>query len=115
MKKVSKVLILLSLMIMLVFAGTISVNAAETIDYSGYKEVEEEVPTTNSTNTNKNTQNSNTQNTNKQSTNTQNKADTATTSHPKTGVYNNTVCISIVAVTAIAIVIAYAKMKKYNY
>ena len=98
---------------MLVVTATINVDAAETIDYSGYKEVEEDVSTTKNTNTN--TKNTNTQNTNTQNTNTQNKADTATTSHPKTGVYNNAVCISIAAVTIIAIVIAYTKMKKYNY
>ena len=108
MKKVSKILFSLALIIMLVVTATINVDAAETIDYSGYKEVEEDVSTTKNTNTN-------TKNTNTQNTNTQNKADTATTSHPKTGVYNNAVCISIAAVTIIAIVIAYTKMKKYNY
>lgn len=108
MKKVSKILFSLALIIMLVVTATINVNAAETIDYSGYKEVEGDVSTTKNTNTN-------TKNTNTQNTNTQNKADTATTSHPKTGVYNNAVCISIAAVTIIAIVIAYTKMKKYNY
>ena len=115
MKKVSKILFSLALIIMLVVTATINVNAAETIDYSGYKEVEGDVSTTKNTNTNTNTKNTNTQNTNTQNTNTQNKADTATTSHPKTGVYNNAVCISIAAVTIIAIVIAYTKMKKYNY
>lgn len=113
MKKVSKILFSLALIIMLVVTATINVNAAETIDYSGYKEVEGDVSTTKNTNTS--TKNTNTQNTNTQNTNTQNKADTATTSHPKTGVYNNAVCISIAAVTIIAIVIAYTKMKKYNY
>lgn len=108
MKKVSKILFSLALIIMLVVTATINVDAAETIDYSGYKEVEGDVSTTKNTNTN-------TKNTNTQNTNTQNKADTATTSHPKTGVYNNAVCISIAAVTIIAIVIAYTKMKKYNY
>lgn len=111
MKKVSKILFSLALIIMLVVTATINVDAAETIDYSGYKEVEGDVSTTKNTNT----KNTNTQNTNTQNTNTQNKADTATTSHPKTGVYNNAVCISIAAVTIIAIVIAYTKMKKYNY
>lgn len=113
MKKVSKILFSLALIIMLVVTATINVNAAETTDYSGYKEVEGDVSTTKNTNTS--TKNTNTQNTNTQNTNTQNKADTATTSHPKTGVYNNAVCISIAAVTIIAIVIAYTKMKKYNY
>lgn len=113
MKKVSKILFSLALIIMLVVTATINVNAAETTDYSGYEEVEGDVSTTKNTNTS--TKNTNTQNTNTQNTNTQNKADTATTSHPKTGVYNNAVCISIVAVTIIAIVIAYTKMKKYNY
>lgn len=110
MKKVSKILFSLALIIMLVVTATINVDAAETTDYSGYEEVEGDVSTTKNTNTNTNTKNTNTQNTN-----TQNKADTATTSHPKTGVYNNAVCISIAAVTIIAIVIAYTKMKKYNY
>ena len=113
MKKVSKILFSLALIIMLVFTAKINVNAAETTDYSGYEEVEGDVSTTKNTNTS--TKNTNTQNTNTQNTNTQNKADTATTSHPKTGVYNNAVCISIAAVTIIAIVIAYTKMKKYNY
>ncbi len=113
MKKVSKILFSLALIIMLVVTATINVDAAETTDYSGYEEVEGDVSTTKNTNTN--TKNTNTQNTNTQNTNTQNKADTATTSHPKTGVYNNAVCISIAAVTIIAIVIAYTKMKKYNY
>lgn len=113
MKKVSKILFSLALIIMLVVTATINVNAAETTDYSGYEEVEGDVSTTKNTNTS--TKNTNTQNTNTQNTNTQNKADTATTSHPKTGVYNNAVCISIAAVTIIAIVIAYTKMKKYNY
>lgn len=108
MKKVSKILFSLALIIMLVVTATINVDAAETTDYSGYEEVEGDVSTTKNTNTN-------TKNTNTQNTNTQNKADTATTSHPKTGVYNNAVCISIAAVTIIAIVIAYTKMKKYNY
>lgn len=118
MKKVSKILFSLALIIMLVVTATINVNAAETTDYSGYEEVEGDVSTTKNTNTstkNTNIQNTNTQNTNTQNTNTENKADTATTSHPKTGVYNNAVCISIAAVTIIAIVIAYTKMKKYNY
>lgn len=113
MKKVSKILFSLALIIMLVVTATINVNAAETTDYSGYEEVEGDVSTTKNTNTS--TKNTNTQNTNTQNTNTQNKADTATTSHPKTGVYNNAVWISIAAVTIIAIVIAYTKMKKYNY
>lgn len=113
MKKVSKILFSLALIIMLVVTATINVNAAETTDYSGYEEVEGDVSTTKNTNTS--TKNTNTQNTNTQNTNTQNKADTATTSHPKTGVYNNAVCISIATVTIIAIVIAYTKMKKYNY
>lgn len=113
MKKVSKILFSLALIIMLVVTATINVNAAETTDYSGYEEVEGDVSTTKNTNTS--TKNTNTQNTNTQNTNTQNKADTATTSHPKTGVYNNAVCISIAAVTIITIVIAYTKMKKYNY
>lgn len=108
MKKVSKILFSLALIIMLVVTATINVNAAETTDYSGYEEVEGDVSTTKNTNTS-------TKNTNTQNTNTQNKADTATTSHPKTGVYNNAVCISIATVTIIAIVIAYTKMKKYNY
>ena len=113
MKKISKILFLLVLIIMLVFTLSISVNAAETTDYSGYEELEGDVSTPKDTNTNTNT-NTNTD-TNTKNTNTQNKANTATTAHPQTGVFNNTVCISIAAVTIVAIIIAYVKMKKYNY
>lgn len=114
MKKISKILFLLVLIIMLVFTLSISVNAAETTDYSGYEELEGDVSTPKDTNTNTNTNTD----ANAKNTNTQDKANTAntaTTAHPQTGVFNNTVCISIAAVTIVAIIIAYVKLKKYNY
>ncbi len=119
MKKTCKILFLVVLIIMLVFTFSAYVDAAETIDYSTYPDLDTDTTTTQN-NSNTNNADTNTEkdvkaektNTN---TNNENKANIATTSHPQTGVYNNKVCILIATITIIAIVVAYVKIKKYNY
>lgn len=122
MKKTCKILFLVVLIIMLVFTFSAYVDAAETIDYSTYPDLDTDTTTTQNNNSNTNNTDTNT-NTEKDvkaektntNTNNENKANIATTSHPQTGVYNNKVCILIATITIIAIVVAYVKIKKYNY
>ncbi len=73
----------------------------------------------NNANTNKNNNNNanNNSNTNKNTNKnaSSNIANTATTSHPQTGIYNTTVCVVMATVVISIIVISYIKLKKYNY
>ena len=130
MKKVSKILCFLLIILMVSFSASTKVLAADVVDFDG--DEYEEVTTTDNTNTNNNNntnttqednKNKTTENTNKE-TNTQenkdeekttNNADQSTKSHAVAGSFTNTIYAVAGFAAIAAIVIGYIKFKKYNY
>ena len=155
MKKLSKILFSVLLSVVLIFALSVRVNAADEIDYSDYPELEdssnettetnetsegtqEQLPVTTPESVTSNNENNNTttENTNttteetkteetkteetktKPETKTENKVDVANKapeSHVQAGSFQNTTIFAIAGLTVLAILVAYIKLKKYNY
>lgn len=117
MRKVVKVLFLLILMSVFVFAFSTKVKAADEFDYSGYEELpsdekESKTPATAST-TPENEKNADDKN--DQKVVTTNKANTATTSHIQAGSFEMVALTTLGGVALVAIGIGYNKYKKYNF
>ena len=107
MKKISKILLFMLIMITLVFTFSVKVNAV--VDKDGYEEVEgttaspspKTTPSAKTTSSPKSTPSP--------------KSDTATTPHPQAGTFQTVICGAIVVIMVGGIVLAYKKIKKYNY
>ena len=114
MKKVVKVLFLLVLMSVCIFAFSAKVKAADEFDYGGYEELpddekESKTPATASTTPESD------KNVDDKKDTTTNKANTATTSHIQAGSFE-IVALSTLGVGALAAIgIGYNKYKKYNF
>ena len=125
MKKVSKVLLLILMMAALMFTFSVRVNAAKA-DEDEWEEVKQEEPAENKKESNKEDSKSTESKDNKtaeeekktdnnETTTTGNKAQTATESHPKAGSVDIAVYMVIGVSTIAVIMLAYKKIKEYNY
>ena len=115
MKKTSKIVFLVVLSVILMFTFSVKVHAADEqtqiIDVTEYEDLdaveEKSEEEKNDGTTPENTDKSD-------NAETEDAANQATTQHPQTGVFNNSICIAI-AVISISMVLAYTKFKKYNF
>ena len=120
MRKINKILFLMLLIVMLVFACPATIKAAGETDYSGYVELNDE-PTTPAKETqkesveSKQTTNSTKPSNANQTTNSTTNANTATKPHQQAGKFENAKFVTIYMVTTMLIVVGYIKLKKYNF
>lgn len=117
MKKTSKIVFLVVLLVILMLTFSVTVKAADAqqtqvIDVTEYEDLD--ATTENSGNKNETTT---TEGTKTETTTTENKTqetDKATTSHPQAGVFTSYITIAIVAISLL-VVVAYTKLKKYKF
>lgn len=116
MKKVCKILFLMFVIMSIIFAFSSCVKA---IDVDGYEDLDEVETTQDNTTTKEDEEEKQNNKTEKEqeTTETEEKKDgsEADKEHATTGVYNNQMYITVAIITAIAIIFAYSKFKKYNY
>ena len=141
MRKVNKVLVSMSLILMLVFIYPVTVRAEEDTDYTGYEELADELSGTHSStgtttgtkseatsasseSTSKTTKNSSstteTASSTSSSSSTSNSSSTkssnaATKSHAKAGGFDVVMFVTLSVVTVALTGIGYVKFRKYNY
>ncbi len=112
MRKMSKIIFMVVLMLMLVLSYTSIVKAATELDYSGYKEISEDTTTGN------NDDKKVTTDTKAAETNDQTKndiANKATEPHSQAGSFETKAIVSAGAVVLVLAGVGYVKYKKYNF
>jgi len=137
MKKTSKLLLVVILMLSLMLVCSVKVNAAQTIDVDGYTDLDALTPNTSKEEEKKEEDNKQEEQKTeenkeekKEETKTeenkedkkeeeqkteQNQAGTANKGHAQTGEFNNIAYVSSAIILAIAIFLAYSKLKKYKF
>lgn len=115
MRKMSKIILMLVLVLMLVLSYSQIANAATEVDYSGYSEIADETPNNDAKKeeTAKEEQKTDAQKT------TEDKKDDiankATEPHSQAGSFETKAIVSIGAVVLVLAGVGYIKYKKYNY
>ena len=135
MKKTSKLLVLLLLVVALIFSFSVKVQAAQILDLSGYADLDSAEGTTKTDNaeddkdeyeeledesesaeddkkdTEKETEDSKETDDSKEV----NKANKADKDHVQAGSFDTVIYVSVATIAIFAIILAYTKIKKYNY
>lgn len=132
MKKTSKLLLVVILMLSLMLVCSVKVNAAQTIDVDGYTDLDALTPNTSKEEEKKEEDNkqeeqkteenkedkkeeTKTEENKEEEKTEQNQAGTANKEHAQTGEFNNIAYISSAIILTIAIFLAYSKLKKYKF